>query len=531
MNRANEASPLSIWFDRAIVLWLFVFALFAPHSIAVTQGAWLLGSALWLMRFFVFPPPKTYRTPVDYALLGFFILTGLSAVLSYEPMVSIGKLRGASLFTIVYLFAENVPSRRVVRLLAVTLIASCMLNVIYTAGERAVGRGVKVQAVKSDSPLSAAVLIQERRPTPFPVVSGDTVLTVDGQPVGSAEQLAAALSSSSSAANAEVKIYRVEWLPTLKVPRGRLLAGATAQEQLGIAGWSRGRDWRAAGFFGHYVTYAEALQLIMSLVLGMFICVPVKRSLSGGLLLLALAGLGFSLLLTVTRASWLALLVSAALMLVLGTSRRTLVIVGACLIPVVLAGLFLLQQKRNVGFFDQKDASITWRETVWHEGFDLLASKPRHLFVGVGMDSIKAHWRQWGLFDNGRLPLGHMHSNLLELALERGVPALVVWLLLLGIYARTLWRSFRRLDPGKFSHRDTEQEQEEREQPEPDSRTLGAWVDRGIVLGALGGLAGFFTSGLVHYNWGDSEVVMIFYFIMGLSLVVHREANSRIGQG
>src|SRR5437016_2168364 len=28
-----------------------------------------------------------------------------------------------------------------------------------------------------------------------------------------------------------------------------------------------------------------------------------------------------------------------------------------------------------------------------------------HLFVGVGMDSIKAHWRKCGLFDNGRIPL------------------------------------------------------------------------------------------------------------------------------
>jgi len=79
---------------------------------------------LWVIRLFVFPPPKTYRTPIDYALLGFFILTGLSALLSYEPMVSIGKLRAASLFTIVYLFAENLHSRRVVRLLA----ASCVLH-------------------------------------------------------------------------------------------------------------------------------------------------------------------------------------------------------------------------------------------------------------------------------------------------------------------------------------------------------------------------------------------------------------------
>jgi len=42
------------------------------------------------------------------------------------------------------------------------------------------------------------------------------------------------------------------------------------------------------------------------------------------------------------------------------------------------------------------------------------------------------------------------------------------------------------------------------------------------LLGALGGLVGFFTSGLVHYNWGDSEVVMVLYLIMGLTLAVHR---------
>jgi len=41
-------------------------------------------------------------------------------------------------------------------------------------------------------------------------------------------------------------------------------------------------------------------------------------------------------------------------------------------------------------------------------------------------------------------------------------------------------------------------------------------------LGALGGLVGFFASGIVHYNWGDSEVVMVLYFVMGLSLVVQR---------
>jgi len=51
-------------------------------------------------------------------------------------MVSIGKLRAASLFTIIYLFVENVTSLRLARFLALTLIAACMVNVFYTVGER-----------------------------------------------------------------------------------------------------------------------------------------------------------------------------------------------------------------------------------------------------------------------------------------------------------------------------------------------------------------------------------------------------------
>jgi uncharacterized membrane protein YuzA (DUF378 family) len=57
------------------------------------------------------------------------------------------------------------------------------------------------------------------------------------------------------------------------------------------------------------------------------------------------------------------------------------------------------------------------------------------------------------------------------------------------------------------------------------SWTANEWIERGILLGALGGLVGFIASGMVHYNFGDSEVVMIFYFILGLSLALEREAK------
>jgi len=72
---------------------------------------------------------------------------------------------------------------------------------------------------------------------------------------------------------------------------------------------------------------------------------------------------------------------------------------------------------------------------------------------------------------------------------------LMVWLMLLGVYARMLWR-LARSTANEFS--------------------------RSFALGALGGLVGFFASGLVHYNWGDSEVAMVLYVIMGLSLVIRR---------
>jgi hypothetical protein len=471
--------------DFAIVAFLFVFAVAAPNSIAATQSAWLIGMALWLARCALQPRPRFFRTPVDYFLLGFFILTGLSAFVSYEPMVSIGKLRAASLFTIAYLFTENVPSLRVARLLAITLICGCMVNVLFTAGERALGRAVKVYGVAENSPLYQSG-----------IRDGDTLLEVDGRKLRGPQQLVNAILKPGPEPVA-VLTYRHELQPVFKVPRGSLRPGNNALEQLGIGSWSRGRDWRATGFYGQFVTYAEVLQLIIALAFGIFVSLPVKRSWASAVLLVALAGFGFALVLTVTRASWLGCAVSSLIILLLGLGRRTLIFVGLLAIPLILAGLFVLQQKRNVSFIDQTDQSTTWRETVWREGVKLLVSKPRHLLVGVGMDSIKKHWRAWGMFDNGRIPWGHMHSNLLQIALERGLPALLLWLAFLFAYARTLWRSLRH-------------------------RANLEWIDRGILLGALGGLAGFFTSGLVHYNWGDSEVVMVLFMIMGLALTVQR---------
>jgi len=483
-----------LWLERALVACLFLLAFSAPHSIAGTQIAWGVGLLAWTLRFFVRPRPQLHRTPVDYALLGFFVLTFISALASYDPDVSIGKLRAASLFTIVYLVAENIRTRRTIHLLTLTLVASCMINVVYTFGGRAVGRGVKVTELAAESPLRAAGINE-----------GDTLLKIDGAALRSPDELAQALAlNATDALAARLRVYRREWQFDTEVPRGALLAGATPEARLGLMNWTRGRDERAAGFYGHYTTYAEVLQLIGSLAVGLLIALRKKRSWQGALLAAGVAGVGVALLLTVTRASWLSFLLSVVVMALVGVgSRRAVLAVALGALLIIPLGLYVLQQKRGVSFFDRTDGSITWRETVYREGFELFVAKPRHVIIGVGMDSLKRHWREWGLFDGGRLPVGHMHSTPLQLALERGLPVLLLWLAVVFLYARMLWRLWR-------------------------SPALEDWRERGLVLGALGGLAGFFASGMVHYNFGDSEVVMVFYLIMGLTLALERFAREEI---
>src|SRR5215510_12016344 len=98
--------PIVLWIERGIVGCIFLITIFAPHSIALTQSAWLLGLVLWALRFAFYPRPVLFRSPLDYALLGFFILGGISGIFSYNPVMSIGKMRAASLFTIVYLISQ-----------------------------------------------------------------------------------------------------------------------------------------------------------------------------------------------------------------------------------------------------------------------------------------------------------------------------------------------------------------------------------------------------------------------------------------
>jgi O-antigen ligase len=517
-NRENK--PILLWLERIIFVFLILMILAAPHSIAATQIAWLIGMFVWIIRMFLKPRPRLIRTPLDIPLWLFFGWSLITSLTSYAPDISLDRMRNVLLFLIFYFVINNLKNLRAVRFLAFALIFSCMVNVVWTPIQRFIGRGVEIQGVAAESPLAKALLIE-----------GDTLLAANGEKIKTPEDLIKHIERNEVT---KVKFYRPDFEFAVDVRRENLLNGANALEKLGIASWKKSRNWRSAGFYGHYTTYAEVLQLIASLVFGLFIAAifgkkfstrrrgnrekgfpasPRPRVPAALLLFFCLAAMCLALLLTVTRASQLGFLVSAFVVVFVGGSRRLLLVLAAIVLPLALVGVFFLQQSRHVGFFDAKDDSTIYRQTMYRDGFRLWTENPRHFVLGVGMDSIKRYWRDWRLFDGGNLPMGHFHSTPLQLLVEGGLPALVFWLWILWIYARTLLKF--KIQNSKFKI------------PAEDNLQLDDWQTRGIILGCFGGLIGFFTGGLVHYNLGDAEVAMVFYILMGLSIFLAMQ-NSKL---
>lgn len=475
MSLTDQKKPATL-INYGLLASVSLIALAAPISIAATQTAWVLALLFWVASLFYRRPTLSIdllRGPI----LFFVGWTLLSSALSFEPEISIRKMVSVVLVSIVFLVTATATTEKRRQTIIALLLVAATASALFAIAVFIVGKHLKINTLDENSPLLAAG-----------VRDGDTIVSANGQRISSPDDLR----SITFGGSATIRVYRVEVFFNYELPKIES-KGDDSSVALGITSWSRGRDMRAAGFYGHYTTFAETLQLTLSLAIGILLVAFSSFSTKIRIALgVASAMMAVALFLSVTRASWAGAAAAFAAMIFVVGSRRTIVLFILLSIPAGILGFAYLQHKRNVSFVDGNDGSTTWRLTVWSEGAARTIAGPREALIGVGMDSLKKRWQEWQMFDNGNLPIGHLHSTPLQLAFERGYPTLIAWLLWMFVYLRQLLGAIR-------------------------DRERSA-IARGILLGSFGGTVGFLLSGIVHYNWGDSEVVMVFYLIMGVSL-------------
>jgi hypothetical protein len=245
LNDLTTESRTVLWLERIAFIFLTVMILFAPHSIAVTQSAWLIGMLAWVIRLFFAPRVKFKLTSIDYALWAFFLWSVISSAFSYAPGISLDKLRGVSLFLIFYFVYHNLKTIRAARFLAFALIFSAMFAVLWTPVERIIGRGVAIYDFRGSA--FDQIGLQE----------GDTILQINGKKVNSLEDVRRRIFENTSEAQFKALIYRDDAYTPVEIPRERIKSAAAPEESLGIGRWGRNHNWRAAGFYGHFTTFAE----------------------------------------------------------------------------------------------------------------------------------------------------------------------------------------------------------------------------------------------------------------------------------
>jgi O-antigen ligase len=190
------------------------------------------------------------------------------------------------------------------------------------------------------------------------------------------------------------------------------------------------------------------------------------------------------------RTVLLALVFGAAMVIWRAAGQKIKFIAAAALLFAVALGIFSVWRTRTSGALFLNDASASLRSQVAKVGAARILMHP---FFGVGMDSVKTHWHEWGFPGNAII---HLHSTPLELAFERGLPALFFWCWIMVSFLKLTWKA------------------EERFEDSAD------WATHGILLGALGATIGFLASSLVNYNFGDGEVALVFWFVIGTVIAV-----------
>jgi O-antigen ligase len=279
-----------------------------------------------------------------------------------------------------------------------------------------------------------------------------------------------------------------------------LIAAATLMAVYGLTqSMAEGPAFRVHGTMSIYMTFAGVLMLSALVVMAQLLFLPLGRwswGLVGSLVLLIAA-----MVMTHTRSAWIGFTVGGALLL--GCRQKRLLL----LLPVLAVVVFLAAPEavrtRIASIVDPQDLTARERLYMWGSGVQIIRDHP---WTGVGINAVKGIYQTYKHPNAVRDQRGHLHNNLFQIAAERGLIGVACWLWIWVAFYRQTWVIFRDLGPG-------------------NSRGSA------LVVGGLACVTGFHVAGLFEFTFGDSEVIMLVYFLMALPYVVMAADREARGHG
>ena len=480
-----EPSPLSKLGQRIAVAGLVIYVIFAPHSVAASSIGIALAGLGWLFRTVATGSLGLRRSRFDLIILLSLLWTVASSVLSAEPRISLLKLRSSWCVFIFYLTRATLNRRTTLVLVALLIVSGCV-GTLYSVLDLLRGRGVVIESLAANSPFHQ-VGIQP----------GDTIWRIAGKRVYSLSDLEQGLSKVP--ANTTISVGIISRGEQVERPMNI----AQQSSFSGVIGSDRNHRFRASGFTRHYETFSELMQIIAQLAVGLALAHFSNHGANRyfRIMLIAVSFLIVGLALTAMRTVIVAFVIAASVIAWRSLRGGFKVVFTFALFFVLAFGAVVVWQTRDRNALLLGDPSSSLRLEVARVG---LSRIPLHPIFGHGMDAMKLHWTEWGFPGKDML---HLHSTPLQLAFDRGLPMLVLWLWMVIAF----WLFIANAEQRASELSDTS--------------------SYGILLGSLGALTGFLVSSLVNYNYGDGEVAMLLWFVLGIALVAADNADNPCYRG
>jgi O-antigen ligase len=243
---------------------------------------------------------------------------------------------------------------------------------------------------------------------------------------------------------------------------------------------------RPQGTLSHWMTYSGTLMLV--------ICGATARLLYGtsGRLWAAfvMPALLVALSLTLTRGAWVGVAVGIAVLLLSRDFRLLAVLPIVLAIGVVLAPQALMDRVYSI--FDRNDLTSRDRVAMLQAGAAIVKDYP---LMGVGPDQIERVYPNYRVPDAVKANNLHLHNVPMQIAAERGLPALGAWIWFVVTAGAGLWRLLR------------------------TSR------HKSLAAAGIGAMAAMLAAGLTEYNFGDSEFLMLLLVIITLPFAANRDGG------